>query len=242
MATNQKVDVVETSMTVQQFAGHLRGLATRVQEGSFGQRHFEALAEGRDPFAPAKVVNVDLADRTEWWRAHFKGLYKINPDFSNLYIPKQVPGFDRLVIVPKGLTHQKWVETARTIHEVHLYNNDLDGCVTTNDRPPKDRSYGIWIRDRQEADEELKEKSAVTLQKEKIPGIVLLERLVAGTGYLFEKMCHMDVDNITLCTGSRDSDGGVPGVDWDCDNREVGVCYCSQLDYYSRLRTRAVVS
>ncbi len=221
MATN-KVDMAETTMSAQQFAGYLEGLAKRVKEGSFGQRH------------------VDVNDQVERWRNQYKVLYKINPDFSNLYIPDHV-GFDRLIIVPKGLTHQKWVMTARTIHEVYLFNDDIDS-VTTNDRTPKDRSYGVWIRDRQEADEELADKSANVLAREKINSIVLLERLVAGTDYLFEHMCHMDVEHITLCAGSRFSGGDVPLVRWSSGNRRVCVGYCSPSGSAPSLRARAVVS
>src|SRR5689334_9296499 len=107
MATNKKVDVNETSMTARQLAGHIEGLAKRVKEGSFGQKHFEALAEGRDPFSSPKLKDVNIQDEVEKWKYHFKILYKMNPDFSGLIIPKRQQGFDRLVIVPKGLTHQK---------------------------------------------------------------------------------------------------------------------------------------
>ena len=241
MAT-QKVDIIETPMTAQQLAGHLEGLVIRVKNGSFGQKHFEALAEGRDPFAPMKCAEVDINDRVEWWAAHYRGFYKINPDFSNLYIPTRVVGFDRLVIIPKSLTHQKWVQTAQTIHEVYLYKDDLDGFVNINDRTPKDRSYGIWIRDRQEADQELESKSANTLAEEKVKGITLLERLVAGEGYLFDKMCHMDQNNVTLCSGSRVSDGNVPGVGWGSDGRRVFVRWSFPSNADPGLRARAVVS
>ena len=222
MATTD-VDIVETAMSAQQ-------LGTQ-------------LSEHRDPFAPSKTVRLDdVNERVEWWRNHYKALYKMNPDFSTLYIPERPKDFDRLIIIPKGLSHQKWVVTARTIHEVYLYNDDLDGVITVNDRTPKDRSYGIWIRDRQEADVELKGKSAEMLASEVINGITLLERLVAGTGYLFEKMCHMDQENVTLCTGSRDSGGDVPRVYWGVGGRKVYVDYGHPSHSDPSLRSRAVVS
>lgn len=243
MAT-KKVDIGETLFTDRQLASRLKETFGQLAEGALTGDHIQALNEHRDGFAPAKSVNVDLNDQVERWRHHFKTLYRMNPDFSGLYIPERAVGFDRLIIVPKGLTHKKWVETARTIHEVSLYSDDLDGVVTVNNRTPKDRSYGVWIRDRQEADEELKGESAksVANMDPKVSGIVLLERLVGGTGYLFEKMCHMDWDNWTLCAGSRDSDGYVPYVLWHSDLRRVCVGWYLPSLSSPRLRARAVVS
>jgi len=238
----KKIDTDETSLTDRQLASRLKEMLGQLADGTLNGNHIQFLNEHKDPFALIKSFDVDVNDQVERWRAHYKGLYHINPDFSGLYIPERVAGFDRLVIVPKGLTHQKWVETARTIHEVYLYNDDLDGSVTVNDRTPKERSYGVWIRDRQEADEELKEKSALDLEKEKVAGTTLLERLVAGTGYLFEKMCHMDVQNVTLCSGSRYSDGDVPGVNWGTDDRKVYVHWDNASNSRVDLRARAVVS
>lgn len=245
MATKEKVDVDETSITAQELAGHIVGLCKRVKEGSFGKRHFNALAEGRDPFAlDSKVHKVDVNDQVERWRHHFKTLYKINPDFSGLYIPERVEDFSRLIIVPKGLTHRKWVDTARTIHPVSTYDHDLDEIVKKNDRNPRERSYGIWIRDPQEADEELKNKSARKVEEilQEVNGITLLERLVGGTGHLFDEMCHMDNDGRwTLCSGSCDSESRVPFV--RCGgSRGVNVDRCSVSENIPNLRTRKVVS
>jgi hypothetical protein len=245
MATN-KVDISQTSMTADELAGHLEGLMKRVKNGSWGKQHFHAIDEGRDPFAPAKSPDVSVNDQVERWRAHYKGLYKMNPDFSNLYIPERTAQqgveFKRLIIVPKGLSHYKCVEIARTIHEVSLYEEDLDGLITDNERTSRERSYGVWIRDRQEADAELNGMSPNMLVENKISGVTLLERLVAGTGYLFEKMCHMDRSSVTLCIGSRCSGDGVPHVGVPLIRREVCVRRCPLSDSHSIIRAREVVS
>ncbi len=239
MATD-KVDIGETSSTDRQLASCLKETFGQLATGALHAGHIQALNEHRHPFA-LESPNVDVNDRVEWWYEHFKRLYRINSDFSGLLIPKQVPGFDRLVIIPKGLTHRKCVEAALTIHGVDLYKDDLDGSVRLNDRTPKVGSYGIWIRDHQEADEELKGKSANDLKTSKIGGITLLERLVAGNGYLFESMSHMDRHNVTLCSGSRCSDGDIPGVSWSTDGRRLDVDWCHPLYSDPALRARAVV-
>ncbi len=241
MAT-KTVDIGETTMSDRQLASRLKETFFQIAEGSLTGDHIQALNEHRDPFARLKTKNVDIDDQVERSRSLYKSLYRMNPDFSNLYIPERVVGFDRLVIIVKGLNFKKWIETSRTIHEVFLYDENLDGSVTVNDRTPKDRSYGVWIRDRQEADKELKGKSAERLVAEETKTNTLLERLVAGTDYLFDKKCHMDIENVTLCSGSRGSDGGVPSVGWDADKREVKVDWYNPSNSDSDLRARAVVS
>ena len=238
----KNADVDQTVMPADKLAGHLIGILGRVKDGSWTDKHFIAVQEGRDPFALPTSVSVDVRDRVEWWKVHFKKRYRINPDFSNLYVPERQPGFDRLVIIPKGLTHRKWIEMAREIHGVDPYVQDLDGSVPKNVRTPKDRSYGIWIRDRQEADVELRNLSANQIWEQKISGIILLERLVAGTAYLFDEMCHMDVDSITLCTGSRYSGGRVPSVHWNVDARELCIRLYSPAAVSGSLRASVVVS
>jgi hypothetical protein len=243
MAT--KVDISETTMSAQQLATRLKETLGQLGEGVLNGDHIQALNEHRDPFTSVKTENVDVDDQVKRWRNQYKTLYRMNPDFSNLHIPtSHIAGFDRLIVVAKGLTHQKWVQTARSIHEVSIYNDDLDSVITTNDRSPRDRPYGVWIRDRQEADEELAGKSAKVLASEEIGSITLLERLVAGTDYLFDSrhMCHMDNENITLCAGSRNSDGSVPYVYWSSDFRKVCVLYYFPSFSFPRLRARAVVS
>lgn len=238
----ENADVGQTAMSADQLAGHLEELMKRIKARSWTGRHFRAVQEGRNPFALPATAPVDICDRVLWWSAHFRKLYRINPDFSSLYIPEHPTGFDRLVIVPKGLTHRKWVEAASAIHAVELYNQDMDSCVVHDDRTPKDRSYGIWIRDRQEADEELKNLSADALKEQEVSGITLLEREVAGTGYLFDEQCHMDVENVTLCSGSRCSGGDVPSVHWNVFNRRLYVGWADGGYANDDLRTRAVVS
>jgi len=93
-----------------------------------------------------------------------------------------------------------------------------------------------------EADEEHKNKSAKNLEKEGVEGITLRERLIMELQYFEETGKHLDVDNVTLCSGSRFSGGGVPSVGWSADARRVYVDWDSVSDSHSGLRARAVVS
>lgn len=242
MATRNKVDMGKTEMPASKLAGHLIGLLKMVQDDSFDQRHFEALAEGRDPFAAPKMDAVDVDDRVKWWRAHYQNIYRLNPDFSGFRAPKRQEGFHRLAVLPRGFKIRSWVETVSHIHGLDLHDNDLDAMLATNDRTSESGAYAVWIRDRQEADEELKNLSALMLAEQKVAGITLAERLVAGTAHLFETGRHMDVENWTSCTGSRYSDGDVPYVNWRPGDRELYVNRHDPGDRDGYLRSRAVVS
>ncbi len=185
------------------------------------------------------AIAVDVNDRVQWWVQHYKKVYRMNVDCSGLIIPPRQAGFDRLVIVPEGFKMKRWVETVTKIHGVHLDQDNLDDVVPEHELRPKGRTYAIWIRDRQEADEELPYFSALTLPK---PSICLHERLLAGTAYLFEEGRHMDEKSITLCSGSRSSDAIIPRAYWDGDSHRVIVSlYCLRMSD-SRVHARAVVS
>ena len=70
--------------------------------------------------------------------------------------------------------------------------------------------------------EELKNLSANTLKDRGISGENLRERLIHELKYHDETGMHLDIKNWTLCSGSRDADGGVPGVVWHGVRLEVG--------------------
>ena len=54
-------------------------------------------------------------------------------------------------------------------------------------------------------------------------GETFLEWLVHGAVHFVETKQHLDEKGLTLCTGSRDASGDVPGVVWDLDYRRADV-------------------
>lgn len=153
-------------------------------------------------------------------------------DFSSLSIPKQRKGFDRLIVVARGLTIEQAFQQCQKHFPCWKYTDrDLDVAVTTNDRNPKNGPYAIWVRDRIEADQDLEQKH--------IP-ITLLEWLLLELKYFLETGQHLDIQNVTLCSGSRCADGFVPGVRWDDDRLEV--FWCNPVFALVGLRAREVVA
>ena len=156
----------------------------------------------------------DVSEILFLWHSFYLRFFTLDLDFSSLRIPeKPTKGKWRLIVVAKGFTPNQVYDICAKHFPCWRYIDNLDANVTRNDREPKE-TYAIWVRNRQEADEELKNLSADQLKEQKIPGITLLERLLYELKYWDETQKHLDVQNWTLCAGSRYSVGSVPSVSW----------------------------
>ncbi|MEA1929524.1 MAG: hypothetical protein U9M92_01385 [Patescibacteria group bacterium] len=231
MATNE---VVVAGSTIS--ASQMKDLWRQIGDGSLTNHHIQALLEHRDPF----TISMDVASQIGRWRQLFAEV-DIQIDVDSVQIPDRRPGFDRLIVVPSGLTLNRLVEILRQKFTVWLWAEDLDSAVVNNDRS-NTQAYAIWVRDRIEADEELKNLSAVMLAKQGVRGQTLMERLLHEWVYFSRTRQHLDVKNVTLCSASRDSDGGVPRVYWGTGDRRLQVNWCGAGGRDDDLRPRAVVS
>ncbi len=156
-------------------------------------------------------------------------------------LPIVVPGFCWGLVMVPGITIEQDLAACQKDYEVWRWTEDnLDNIVKST--RSADKPYAIWLRDRQEADQELKNKSFNDLEKLGIPGITLAERIRLERWFFWRTNEHLDIQNVTLCTGSRSSDGDVPGVDWDSDFRRLSVSWCGSGDADSGLRSRQAVS
>ena len=213
-------------------APQLSDLFRQFGDGSLNGIHLRAFLEHRNPFGLDNVV-ID-------WKKVYETLgMKVDLNNEDANDPNYW-----IVPVFKGVIPNKVVQVLRDLDvNVHLYIDDLDRCVLTNDRDPaKNGSYWVKFLKTVEADPELKDKSANTLAEEKIKGITLLERLLLELGYFLATGNHLDIENVTLCSGSRRSNGRVPGMGWRIGGRRVCIFwYCPSLSY-PYLRARAVIS
>jgi len=122
----------------------------------------------------------------------------------------------------------------KKLFPIWIYDKEELNKITSD----RKGDYTVYFRDRVEADEELKSKSADDLSREGIKGITLEERLVLEIDYFNKTGKHLDIENVTLCSGSRYSDGGVPDVDFV--DGGVGVYWHYSSDADSGLRSRSV--
>jgi len=146
------------------------------------------------------------------WQTFYRTYLGKEVDFSGLILPDKQTGFDRSIILVRGLTMNQVYDACAAAFPCWRYSDDLDATVAKNDRDPQNGTYAIWIRDRVEADVELDDLSANMLAERKIKGITLLERMLFELKYFSETGEHLDVKTWTLCSGSRDLSDFVPRV------------------------------
>jgi len=202
----------------------------------------------RDPEEVSSILQMIIAGKKiveevpnlSDWPLFYKEVFGLDLDFSKVVIPERKPGFTRLLVLAQGMTPQRLFDKCKELFPSWKYTEDNLDKVITSDRTAKDGPYAIWVRDRQEADEENKNLSADDLAKRGIPGITLEERLLYELKFFKETGKHLDVSNYTLCSGSRFSDGHVPDAYWSGDRLRVYWNYTN--NHYDYLRARSVVS
>lgn len=194
-------------------------------------------------FAAKTPEELAARQLTEWVALYASVGITLDP--ATVVIPPHQDGFNRLIVVPKGMTTQKAYDLCAGKFPCWKYaDNSLDTAVPTNDRdanpPAGGGAYAIWVRDTIEADECHKNKSADMLTQEGVKGITLMERLLLEYKYFTETGKHLDIKSVTLCSGSRGRAGSVPYVGWNDSKLEV--CWCSADGRHDFLRAREAVS
>jgi hypothetical protein len=193
---------------------------------------------------PVDSLNEDIVAIKLWWQNFYQKYFKLKLDFSKVIIPYYQFGFNWIVIIPMGLTIQQVLKVIKSRMGLYLSKDDLcDEDIVSNDRDAKNGHYAVRFRKVVEADEEMKNLSANQLKEKNISGITLLERLVMELAYFEESGGkHLDIDNWTLCSGSRDYYDNVPYVHWDSEDSKLRVYRYSTDRSGSYLRARVAVS
>lgn len=237
--TLQKVR--KQQVTLDQWQG-FNNLSAKEREILFGdpKRLKKILKEA---FAPAVKTDVEVGQKSSDF--NWVGVYNML-GMQDAFQDFEFEEKDNLWTVPviKGVTPSKILAVFRNLGvNVYSYYNDIDVSVPKNDRDAnRDGSYAVSFKKNIEADPEFAGKSANDLARMEVKGITLLERLLLELAYFLQTNQHLDVQNVTLCSGSRLSDGDVPDVRWDADGRGLYVRWFNPSHSNSSLRARAVVS
>ena len=150
---------------------------------------------------------------------------------QNLFVITDDPALKTSEIVAELRKHCK----------VYVYD---EANLDKNFPPPTEKTTRSFKKN-VEADEEQKNKSYYDLEREGIVKdcIALRERLLMELQCFQETGDHLDIENVTLCAGSRDLGGSVPRVGWYPDLlSEVRVGWDRPGDAGDRLRARVAVS
>ncbi|MEI7451593.1 MAG: hypothetical protein WCK37_00120 [Candidatus Falkowbacteria bacterium] len=189
-----------------------------------------------------KVLNNNLSatQLKSVWTKIYQDWLDRKVDFTNLTIPSFYNRSKHFaVIVAQGTTMNELVTAIKKRFNVNLYTKDLDALVKINDRIA-DKDYVVIFNISIEADKNLKNLSADKLAEMNISGITLLERLFLEIFYFDQLGENLDINNWTLCSGSRDY-GGVPGVHRNLDG-SITVAYFNPSYHSNIISSRAVVT
>ncbi len=204
----------------------LKEFWAQVETGRITKERFQKFLRGEE--------SLILENQVRSWEEFYLAFFGIKFTSPVEFPKKKVPGFDRLIIVAKGLTLNKVFDVCSMNFPTWKNLDNLDNAVSHNDREPKE-AYAIWVRNRVEADEELKSVSA-----NQFKGITLLERMLYELKYFSETGGHLDLRSFTLCSGSRYCDGDVPDVSYN--GSEFRVSWHDSNYRYAGLGPRAVIS
>lgn len=192
---------------------------------------------------PPRAASVSTEPVGGWaaeWTQFYREVFGMEVNLAGVVIPEGQPGFGWVVMIAQNLSlNQAW-EVCKRLFPCNSYIGDgLDRAVPTNDRT-SGAAYARRFRNRVEADKENKNMSANSLAKQAVQGITLLERIVLELWYFWKTGGgHLDLVNLTLCTGSRDSDGRVPRADWS-DSR-FRLRWCPPDHAHDDIRARSAV-
>lgn len=182
------------------------------------------------------IVDESVKSQLREWARFYKKFFGITLDTRQIRVPAPKEGFDWLIVLAKGLTSESIFAKCKEHFPCWKYSDNIN-CISDRSNT---ETYAVWVRGRIEADEELKNRSAEDNKRDGITGITLPERLILELMHWSEHGKHLDLQNVTLCDGSRGSGGRVPYVYWYDDKLYVD-WRCSD-DHYDNLRSRQAVS
>ena len=170
------------------------------------------------------ALNLQASDQLELWQHVYQEICGVKPTFDDVVIPDDPGGFGwSIITTPEVPLNQFFADFRRKAPHWSFYGDDLEAALdwSEQERSYRDGAYGIRVRDVVEADEDLASLSANDIAKRGTKTITLDERVRLGGFYwVLSGGKHLDIENVTLCAGSRSAGGDVPRVDWRPLSRE----------------------
>ena len=181
------------------------------------------------------------------WVDFYRRIFGKEVDLANLHVPDK-PDYGpehepcAILMVPGVTNNDAFDACKKQFDKAWRYADDLNTVRDIVMRPegPPEGPYVVWIKANVEADSDLANVSARDIESRGLNTLTLRERLTLELKYFDETKSHLDINNWTLCAGSRYADGLVPGVSWR--DGKLGVDWCGVDGVDSGLRARAAVS
>ncbi len=162
----------------------------------------------RDRFVfdrPESLAKTSAKTQFKLWDLVYREEFgvKINP---RMKIPTRVKGYDRLIVVAKGMDWRKIYAVvgkrmtgfmmADSYFNVYKAGIKSDRIATTD--------YAVWVKDSTEAEERFANKSYDDLKKENVRSITIEEYLLLAYIKVADRGEHIDQKGWTMCAGSKD--------------------------------------
>ncbi|MEQ1561234.1 MAG: hypothetical protein ABL899_00760 [Nitrospira sp.] len=160
------------------------------------------------------VLNPDpFADIRLEWEKFYLDHFDVSADFTDVVIPpKPSDGEWRPIFILKGLTMNQTLAAMQEKFKVWVRREceevGLDAFVTFNARTTT-ASYAVWVRAGDEPDITHIGRSTRDADMSGRIGVTLLERMLLEMKYSADTGKNLDLIGATICTGSRDANGGV---------------------------------
>ncbi len=197
--------------------------------------------EGKIESLQREFVPQEIREKIQDWQDFYREVFQMETDLSKIKIPEKQEGFERLLIMQKGMTAQRLFDKCTELFaaENHMGENwDKD---LTSDRNALDHAYAIWVRDNVEVDYGLNHLAADNMAEKGITVETLEERLLEEIKYFKQTEQHLDITSKTMCAGSRSSSGDVPHVHWSSGGDRLIMGKWTAVFRSEGLRARQVI-
>lgn len=178
----------------------------------------------------------------EPYARYYRDVFGKTVDLSVLSVPEG-PTYKcwPIVVVPGLVTNNERFDASKKLFgNAWRYVDDLNTVrdIVTRPKTP----YVVYVKATVEADPDLASVSAEAIEQRALNVLTLGERLDLGLQHhYFFGGEHLDVENVTLCAGSRCADGDVPFVFLSPAGRKLYVDACDVRYASPPLRARAAV-
>ena len=200
------------------------------------------------------VTAIDFSLWLSKWEKFYKKIFGRKYDFSGIPLPPADDVFAWMLCVAGDIPAEDWLSAGKDPLPSWKYTSrKLDEVLDLSfGRDGWNHQYIARLKANEEADEDLKDISAIKIAEMKINTATLKERLAIGRFLYWDRGLILDKKYIikyitlykkyiTLCTASRFSDGNVPYVRWDDDFGRLIVYWYEPGYAHGNLRSRRVV-
>lgn len=172
------------------------------------------------------------------WTAIYQKYFGITPEWPEVDLDKYDPKLYFLIAVAKNISMNNVLDKMECRFSVFPIYHNLDQDVPKHERMPDD-SYIVLAARSVEADPELACMPVRDLDNTLgFQGITLLERMLLELYYYESTGEHLDRETINLCSGSRDFQGDIIGVQFT----DIGFVfdYYEQEEFDYHIRSRRI--